>query len=158
METFTGYKNYIKYIKKKLKLVPFYSRSFFIQFSFIRYSISHLYQLLKNSLLNGGTQLNTITSKMIASRGAGVHVCDCKRDQLQVRCSLEEIKQLFKLILLFLRSGDEVKRGVQFCHSTRNAFRFRRIMRNGMSKHLFPSAYSAVCGIQRGADTQNEWG
>ena len=39
--------------------------------------------------------------------------CDCKTDWLRVRSSLEEMKYLLKFI--FLRSGVEVKRGVEFC-------------------------------------------
>ena len=39
--------------------------------------------------------------------------------------SLEEKKYLLKFIFLFLPSGVEAKRGVEFCHSTRNASRIR---------------------------------
>ena len=38
-----------------------------------------------------------------------------------------------KFIFPFLRSGVEAKRGVEFRHSTRNALRIRRIIRNGVS-------------------------
>ena len=47
--------------------------------------------------------------------------CDCKTDWLWVRSPLEEMKYLLKLIFPFIRSSVEVKRGVEFCHSTRNA-------------------------------------
>ena len=40
--------------------------------------------------------------------------------------SLLDMKYLFKFIFSFLRSGIEAKRGVEFCHSARNAFRIRR--------------------------------
>ena len=45
-------------------------------------------------------------------------MCDCKRDGLWVRFSLEEM-EYFKF--LFLHSSVEAKRGVEFRHSTRNA-------------------------------------
>ena len=45
--------------------------------------------------------------------------------------ALEEMKYLF--IFLFLRSGVEAKRGVEFCHSTRNIFRTRRKVENEVS-------------------------
>ena len=65
-----------------------------------------------------------------------------------VRSSLEETKYLFKFIFPFLRSGVEAKRGVEFCHSTRNPYRIRRKVGIGVSS----PAYPAVCGIQRVAD------
>ena len=37
------------------------------------------------------------------------------------------MKYLLKFIFPFLRSGVEDKRGVEFCHSTRNASRFGRM-------------------------------
>ena len=37
-----------------------------------------------------------------------------------------EMKYLLKFIFLFLRSGVETKRGVEFCHSTLNAPRIRQ--------------------------------
>ena len=58
---------------------------------------------------------------------------------------------LLKFIFPFFRSGVEVKRSVEFCHSTRNASRIRQKVGNGVL-HKFPSAYPAVCGIQRKAD------
>ena len=64
---------------------------------------------------------------------------------------LEDIKYLRKFIFPFLRSGVEVKRGVRFCHTTRNASRIRQKMGNGVSSHLVPSVYPVVCGIQREA-------
>ena len=48
--------------------------------------------------------------------------CDCKTDWLWVWSPLEEMKYLLKFIFSFLRSGFEVKRSVEFCHSTRNAY------------------------------------
>ena len=45
--------------------------------------------------------------------------CDCKTNWLWVRSLLEEMKYLLKFIFKFLRSGVEVKRGVEFCHLTR---------------------------------------
>ena len=44
--------------------------------------------------------------------------CECETDWLWVRSPLEEMKYLLKFIFPFLRSGVEVKRGVEFCHST----------------------------------------
>ena len=58
---------------------------------------------------------------------------DCKNDCMWVRFPLEEMKYLLKFIFPFLRSGVEVERGVDFCHSTRNAFRIRQKVGNGMS-------------------------
>ena len=46
----------------------------------------------------------------------------CNRDRL-----LRKVKYL---IFLFSRSGDEIKRGVEFRHSTSNASRIRRKARN----------------------------
>ena len=59
--------------------------------------------------------------------------CDCKTDWLWVRSPLEEMKYLLKLIFPFLRSGVKAKRGVEFCHSTRNASRIRQKVGNGVS-------------------------
>ena len=59
--------------------------------------------------------------------------CDCKTDWLWIRSPLEEMKYLLKFIFPFLGSGVEVKRGVEFCHSTRNASRFRQKVGNGVS-------------------------
>ena len=53
-------------------------------------------------------------------------MCDCKIDWLWVRSLLEEIQYLFKFIIPFLLSGVEAKRGVEFRHSTCNAFRIRQ--------------------------------
>ena len=58
--------------------------------------------------------------------------CDCKTDWLWVRSLLEEMKYLLKFIFQFLRSGVEAKRGVEFCHSTRNASRIRKKVGNGV--------------------------
>ena len=57
-------------------------------------------------------------------------MCDCKHDGLWVRFQLEEMKYLFKFIFSFLRSGGEVKRGVEFRYSTCNASRIRRKVEN----------------------------
>ena len=54
---------------------------------------------------------------------------DCKTDWLWVRSPLEEMKFIFA----FLRSGVEAKRGVEFCHLTRNASRIRQKVGNGVS-------------------------
>ena len=62
------------------------------------------------------------------------------------------MKCFLKFIFPFLRSGVEAKRGVEFCHSTRDASRIRQKVGNGVSQHKVPSAYPAVCGIQREAD------
>ena len=57
------------------------------------------------------------------SRGACramVTACDCKRDWLWVRFPLRENEILKKY---FPRSSNEIKRSVDFCHSTRSAFK-----------------------------------
>ena len=59
--------------------------------------------------------------------------CDCKIDWLWVQSPLEEMKYLLKFTFPFIRSGIEVKRGVEFCHSTRNASRIRQKVGNGVS-------------------------
>ena len=64
---------------------------------------------------------------MEASRGAGAQSVSVKPDWLWVRSPLE----LF--IFPFLRSGVEAKRGLKFCHSTRNASRIRQKVENGVS-------------------------
>ena len=58
---------------------------------------------------------------------------------------------LLKFTFPFL-SGVQVKRGVEFCHSTRNVSIIRQKVGNRVSYHLVPSAYPAVCGIQREAE------
>ena len=58
--------------------------------------------------------------------------CDCKTAWLWVRFPLEEMKYLLKFIFPFLRSVVEDKRGVEFCHSTRNASRIRQKVENGV--------------------------
>ena len=62
-----------------------------------------------------------------AARGVTV------KTQLWVRSPLEEMKYLLKFIFPFLRSGVEVKRRVEFCHSTRNASKIRQKVGNGVS-------------------------
>ena len=64
--------------------------------------------------------------------------CDCKIDWLWVRSPLEEMKYLLKFIFPFLRSGVETKRGVEFCHLTRNASRIRQKVENRVSYTRFP--------------------
>ena len=44
-----------------------------------------------------------------ANNGAGIEMCDCKRDWLWVRVPLEKMKYLFKYIFPFLHSGVEAK-------------------------------------------------
>ena len=48
------------------------------------------------------------------------------------------MKYLLKFIFPFLRSGIEAKRGVEFCHLTRNASRIRQKVGNGVSFTRFP--------------------
>ena len=67
-----------------------------------------------------------------ASRGVGAK-CDCEIDWLWVRVPLDEMKYLLTFLLSCLRSGVKAKRGVEFCHSTRNASRTRRKVGNGVS-------------------------
>ena len=55
------------------------------------------------------------------------------------------------LIISFLRSGVEAKRGVEFRYSLRNASRIRQIMENELSDVNTRSGYATVCGIQREA-------
>ena len=57
---------------------------------------------------------------------------------LWVRSPLEEIKYLLKFIFPFLRSGVEAKRGVEFCHLTRNASRIRQKVGNVLFYTRFP--------------------
>ena len=64
---------------------------------------------------------------------SGTRLCDCKTDWLWVRSPLEEMKYLLKFIFPFLCSGIEVKRGIEFCHSTLIAFRIRQKVGNGVS-------------------------
>ena len=59
--------------------------------------------------------------------------CDCKTDWLWVRSPLGEMKYLLKFIFPFLRPGVEAKRGVEFCHLTRNASRIWQKVGNGVS-------------------------
>ena len=81
----------------------------------------------------------------------GQSKCECKIDWLWVRSPLEDMKYLFIFIFSFLRSGVEAKRGLEFRNSTRNASSTRQEVGNGESQHYVPSAYLAVCGIQREA-------
>ena len=63
-----------------------------------------------------------------ASRGA-----TARGVTVWVRFPFEEMNYLLKFIFPFHRSGVEVKRGVEFCHSTRNASGIRQKVGNGMS-------------------------
>ena len=45
---------------------------------------------------------------------------------------IDEMKYLFIFIFSFLISGVEAKRGVEFRHSTRNAYKIRRKVKNGV--------------------------
>ena len=74
--------------------------------------------------------------------------CDCKTDWLWVRSPLEEVKYLFKIIFSFIRSGVEVKCGVEFCHSVLPP-EFDRKWGTECLNTKVPSAYSAVCGIKQ---------
>ena len=87
---------------------------------------------------------NWITKHCEASRGA-VTACDCKTDWLWVRSPLVEMEYLLKFIFPFLRSGVEVKRGVGFCHLTRNASKIQQKVGNGVSytKFLLPTLLCA---------------
>ena len=67
-----------------------------------------------------------------ASRGAAARGVTVKTDWLWVQSPLEEMKYLLKFIFPVIRSGVEVKRGVEFCHSTRNASRIRQKVGNGV--------------------------
>ena len=56
-----------------------------------------------------------------------------KTDGLWVRSPLEKMKYLLKFIFPYLRTGVEAKRGVEFCHSIRNASRVRQKVGNGVT-------------------------
>ena len=73
-----------------------------------------------------GAVLNIIMCKKIPRKWRSGTKCDCKTDWLWVRSPLKKMKYLLKFIFLFLCSGVEAKRGVEFCHSTRNASRIRQ--------------------------------
>ena len=68
-----------------------------------------------------------------ASCGVVARSVTKKTEWLWVRSPLEEMKYLLKFIFPFLRSGVEAKRGVEFCHSTRNASRIWQKVGNGLS-------------------------
>ena len=69
------------------------------------------------------------TSRGATARGVTVKPTGC----VWVRSPLEEMKYLLKFIFPFRRSGVEVKRDVEFCHSTRNASRIWQKVGNGVS-------------------------
>ena len=68
-----------------------------------------------------------------ASRGAGAQSVTVKSTGCGFDSPLEEMKYLLKFKYPFLRYGVEAKRGVEFCHSTRNASRIRQKGGNGVS-------------------------
>ena len=77
--------------------------------------------------------INKIKNDKIKSRGQSWRSgseCDCTTDWLWVQSPLEKMKYLFKFIFPFLRSGVKAKRGVEFRHSIRNAFRIRQKVEN----------------------------
>ena len=74
-----------------------YRKNKFSMVILIQIILKYLYQIL----LYGSTRA--------VSRGAGVQVCDCKRDCSWVRFPLGEIICLFKFIISFLRSGVDTK-------------------------------------------------
>ena len=67
------------------------------------------------------------------SRGAGAQSVTVKPTGCGFRFPLEEILKIF--IFPFLCSGVKKKRGVEFCHSTRNASRIEQKMGNTVSYH-----------------------
>ena len=76
----------------------------------------------------------TFIKKYEASRGAAAQSVTVK----PTGCGfdpLEEMKYLLKFIFPFLRSGVVAKRGVEFCHLTRNATGMRQKVGNGVSQH-----------------------
>ena len=83
-----------------------------------------------------GLRLRNIKLKIVYFEAScGGTKCDCKTDRLWVRSPLGEIEYLLKFIFPFLRSGVDVKRGVEFSHSTRNASIIRQKVGNGVSYH-----------------------
>ena len=68
-----------------------------------------------------------------AGRGAAARGVTAKPTGCGFDPHPEEMKYLLKFIFPFLRSGVEVKRGVEVCHSTRNASRIRQKVGNGVS-------------------------
>ena len=75
--------------------------------------------------------VHILSSRLEASRGAVAQSVTVNR-LLLLRSPLEEMKYLLKFIFPFLRSGVEDTRGVEFCHSTRNASRTRGKVGNGV--------------------------
>ena len=71
----------------------------------------------------------TLRPEIVAQRHKVVTVTR----RLWVRSPLEEKKYLFKCIFPFLRSGVETRTGVEFRHSTRNAFKIRHKVGNRVS-------------------------
>ena len=60
------------------------------------------------------------------------HKVGLRHDKLWIQFPLGKIKYL---LFSFLRSGVEVKRGVESRHSSRNASRICLKIENGMTKH-----------------------
>ena len=75
--------------------------------------------------------INFNTSPVESSRGESSRGAAARG--VTVKPTLEEMKYLLKFIFPFLRSGVEVKRGVEFCHSTRNDSRIRQKVGNEVS-------------------------
>ena len=78
-------------------------------------------------LINSNSFTHSEARRGAAAQGVTVKPTGCGFDPH------EEMKYLLKFIFPFLRSGVEVKRGVEFCHSTRNASRIRQKVGNGVS-------------------------
>ena len=61
-----------------------------------------------------------------SSRGAAARSVTAKSTGCGFDSHSKEMKYLLKFIFSFLHSGVEAKRGVEFCHSTRNSSRIRQ--------------------------------
>ena len=94
-----------------------------------------------------GCQLHTVeTSRGTVAQSVTVKPTGCEFDPHSRRCNI-----YLNLYFPFFALVSKQKRGVDFYHSTRNAFRIRQKVRKGVSYHWVPSAYPAVFGIQREA-------
>ena len=62
-------------------------------------------------------------TKVEVHRDAKAQACNCKCDSLWVQFPVDKMKCL---TFLFPLTGNEVKSGVEFCHSSHYAFRIRR--------------------------------
>ena len=76
----------------------------------------HLHLLLWKTVKNMYTKCFLYRHVYIfeSRRGTGAQVCDCKHNSLWIQLALEEKKKN-------LRSGNEAKRNIEFCHFIRNA-------------------------------------